>query len=67
MNMVVISETKWFGEVVYLVDGCIVVHSGRPVSAAGGMGQNMVWVLVLFFILKRFSIAEADWHEIDNV
>ena len=40
VNMVRISETKWFGQAVYLVDGCTVVHSGRPVPAAGDVIQR---------------------------
>ena len=36
MNAVGISETKWFGQAVYLVDGCAVVHSGRPIPGADG-------------------------------
>jgi len=39
MSMVGISETKWFGQAVYLVDGCTVVHSGRPVPVAGDVIQ----------------------------
>lgn len=35
MNAVQISVTKWFGQAVYLVDGCAVVHSGRPVPVSG--------------------------------
>ena len=46
MNMVGISETKWCGQAVCLVDGCTVVHSGRPVPMAG----DVVRVLVLFSI-----------------
>ena len=40
VNMVGISETKWFGQAVYLVDGCAVVHSERPVPAAGDVIQR---------------------------
>jgi len=40
MSMVGISETKWFGQAVYLVDGYTVVHSGRPMPADGDMAQR---------------------------
>ena len=40
MRMVGISETKWFGQVVYLVDGYTVVHSRRPVPAVGDVAQR---------------------------
>lgn len=40
MSIVGISETKWFGQAVYLVDGYTVVHSGRPVPAAGDVAQR---------------------------
>jgi len=30
-----ISETKWFGEGVYEVDGFVLVHSGRPMPVGG--------------------------------
>ena len=39
MSMVGISETKWFGQAVYLVDCYTVVHSGRPVLAVGDVAQ----------------------------
>ena len=31
MNIVSISETKWFGQSVYDVDGFLILHSGHPV------------------------------------
>ena len=30
-----ISETKWFGQDVYEVDGFVLIHSGRPIRADG--------------------------------
>ena len=39
MSMVRISETKWFGQAVYLVDSYTVVHSKRPMPAAGDVAQ----------------------------
>ena len=35
-----ISETKWFGEGVYEVDGFVLAHSGRPVPADGELVQR---------------------------
>ena len=35
MNVVGISDTKWFGNAVYKVDGYVILHSGRPVPADG--------------------------------
>lgn len=46
MSMVGFSETKYFGQAVYLVDSYTVVHSGRPVV----MWPNVERVLVLFLI-----------------
>jgi len=40
MSMVGISETQWFGQAVYLVDGYTVVHSGRPMPAASNVAQH---------------------------
>jgi len=48
MSMVGISETKWFGQAVYLVDGYTVVHSGRPVPGAGDVAQHGEVVDVVF-------------------
>ena len=31
MSITGVSETKWFGQGVYDVDGFVMVHSGRPV------------------------------------
>ena len=31
VSMTGISETKWFGQVVYEVEGYTILHSGRPV------------------------------------
>ena len=39
MSMVRISETKGFGQTVYLVDSYAVVHSERPMPAAGDVAQ----------------------------
>ena len=35
MSIVGISETKWFGQDIYDVDGFLILHSGRPVPEAG--------------------------------
>ena len=35
MNVVGISETKWFGRAVYKEDGYVILLSGRPVPADG--------------------------------
>jgi len=40
MSMVGISETKWFGQAVYLVNSYTVVHSGRSMPAAGNVAQH---------------------------
>jgi len=42
-----ISETKWFGEGVYEVDGFVLVHSGRPVPADGEPVQRNEGVGIL--------------------
>ena len=31
LSVVGISETKWFGNAIYDVDGFLILHSGRPV------------------------------------
>ena len=31
MSITGVSETKWFGQGVYEVDGFVMIHSGRPV------------------------------------
>ena len=35
MSVVGISETKWFGQDIYDVDGFLTLHSGCPVPGAG--------------------------------
>jgi len=30
MNITGISESKWFGQGVYEIDGFVMIHSGRP-------------------------------------
>ena len=34
MSIVNISETKWFGQSVYDVDGFLILHSGHPVPGS---------------------------------
>jgi len=55
MSMVGISETRWFGQAVYMVDSYTVVHSGRPMSAAGDVAQR---VLILFLIQCCLRLGE---------
>ena len=64
MNVVGISEAKWFGQAMYLVDGCAVVHSGRlvPVSdgpALHGKGVGVVLdpvMMMAWRMLVRFGM-----------
>ena len=35
MEVVGISETKWFGQDMYDVGGFLILHSGRPVPGVG--------------------------------
>ena len=42
-----ISETKWFGQDVYEVDGFVLVHSGRPIPADGESVQRNAGVGML--------------------
>ena len=37
MSITGVSETKWFGQGVYDVDGFVMVHSGRPVPGDGDL------------------------------
>ena len=49
VNVVGISETKWFGSAVYSVDGLVILHSGRQVPADGNktLRNEGVAVIVL--------------------
>ena len=40
MNLVGISETKWFGQAVYKVEGYTVLHLGRPIPGESPMVRN---------------------------
>ena len=42
-----ISETKWFGQDIYEVDGFVLVHSGWPIPADGETVQRNAGVCVL--------------------
>ena len=35
-----ISETKWFGQAVYEVEGCTILHSGCPVPTEAPVARN---------------------------
>ena len=35
INVVGVSETKWFGSAIYDVDGYLILHSGRAVPGEG--------------------------------
>ena len=40
VNAVGISETKWFGQAIYQVEGYTILHSGRPVPDASPFLRN---------------------------
>ncbi len=37
INIAGISETKWFGQVVYMVEDFTILHSGRPAPEEAAM------------------------------
>ena len=47
MGIVCISETKWFGDDVYEVDGFMVLHSGRDVAQSGDVIQRSEGVAIV--------------------
>ncbi len=40
INIAGISETKWFGQAVYMVEDFTILHSGRPVPEEAAMERN---------------------------
>ena len=56
-NVTGISETKWFGQAVYQVEGYTILHSGRPVSDESPLPQNEGVSIVLH------PASAAAWRE----
>ena len=56
-----ISETKWFGQAVYEVEGYTILHSGRPVPTEAPMARNEGVAVVLDPALT------AAWKEAGGV
>ena len=56
-----ISETKWFGQAVYEVEGYTILHSGRPVPTDAPMARNEGVAIVLDPALT------AAWKEAGGV
>ena len=49
VNIAGISETKWFDQSIYEVEGYMILHSGRPVPAGsplerGGQECVLCWI-----------------------
>ena len=47
VNVTGISETKWFGQAVYQVEGYTIIHSGRPVPDESPFRRNEGVAIVL--------------------
>ena len=61
VNNAGISETKWFGAVVYEVEGFTILHSGRPIPESTPMVRNEVVGIVLDPVMA------TSWRESGEV
>ena len=68
MSMVCISETKWFGDDVYEVDGFTVLHSGRSVPQSGDAVQRGEGVAIVLDPLMATSWRDSGgkWSTISS-
>ena len=65
MNVVGISETKWFGHNVYDVDGFLILASGRPVPRTGEKVQtnNRVGTVLDPSMVSCWKDGSEVWNE----
>ena len=68
MNVVRISETKWFGSVVYKVDGCVILHSGRPVPADGSRPLTNEGVAIELnpTMAENWTSSSGEWQAVSS-
>ena len=68
MGVVRISETKWFGEDVYEVDGFTVLHSGRSVPQSGKAIQHGKGVATVLdpFIANAWKDSGSMWSAVSS-
>ena len=68
MNVVGISETKWFGSAVYSVDGHVILHSGRPVPADGNRALRNEGVAIVLdpTMAENWKSSGGEWQAVSS-
>ena len=68
MSIVCISETKWFGYDVHVVDGYTVIHLGRSVPQSGNTVQRGEGVAIVLDPVMATSWREsgASWSAVSS-
>ena len=68
MDVVCVSETKWFGEDIYEVDGFTVLHSGRGVPQSGDAIQHGEGVAIVLdpFIANAWKDSGSVWSAVSS-
>jgi hypothetical protein len=68
INVVGISETKWFGNAVYDVDGYLVLHSGRPIPDGGDRVERNEGVGIVLdpSLAKVWRNSGEEWSPISS-
>ena len=68
MNVVGISETKWFGSAVYKVDGYVILHSGRHVPADGDKALRNEGVAIVLdpAMAENWKSSGGEWQAISS-
>ena len=68
MSIVCISETKWFGDDIYEVDGYTVIHSGRSVPQSGDTIQRGEGVAIVLDLVMATSWRDSGalWSAISS-
>ena len=68
MNVVGISETKWFGNAVYDVDGYLMLHSGRRVPDSGDRVERNEGVGIVLdqALADRWKSGGEEWKPVSS-
>ena len=69
VNVVGISETKWFGSAVYSVEGHVILHSGRQVPADGNKTLRNKGVAVIVLdptVAENWKSSGGEWQAVSS-
>ena len=68
LSVVGISDTKWFGNAIYDVDGFLILHSGCPVPGVGERVERNegVWLVLDLSMAERWRECGEVWSPVSS-